>query len=149
MEAFLEVCHRNHLKLRYDKSQFLVHKVEYLGFESGYGWWRPSSSKVAPILEATIKDAKDVSQRVGERVGGAFYATSRAGSKFWRLAQNKAYDAVLDVQLSFHFAWHSSIGAAPKILVFGNFAEFRRLVGPLADLVLEDGIARQLRGRRD
>ena len=65
LEAFLEVCHRNHLKLRYDKSAFLVHKVECLGFESGYGRWRPSSSKVAPILEATIKDVKDVRQFLG------------------------------------------------------------------------------------
>ena len=73
-------------------------------------------------------------QRVGERVGGVFPLTWRAGSKFWRLAQNKAYHAVLAVQVSFHFAWHSSISAAPKILVLGNFAEFRRLVGPLADL---------------
>ena len=51
----------------------------------------------------------------------------------WRLAQNRAYQAVFAVYLSFHFAWHSSIGAAPKIVVFGNFAELRRLVGPLAD----------------
>ena len=72
-------------------------------------------------------------QRVGERVGDAFYPTWRAGSKFWSLAQNRAYYAVLAVQVSFHFAWHSSISAAPKILVFGNFAESRRLVGPLAD----------------
>ena len=64
-------------------------------------------------------------QRVGERVGDVFYPTWRAGSKFWRLAQNKADYAVLAVQASFHFAWHSSISAAPKILVFGNFAEFR------------------------
>ena len=46
----------------------------------------------------------------------------------------KPNSVVLAVQLSFHFAWHSSISAAPKMLVFGNFAEFRRLVGPLADL---------------
>ena len=72
-------------------------------------------------------------QRVGEGVGGAFYPNWRAGSKFWRLVQNKGYYVVLAVQVSFHFAWHSSIGAAPNILVFGNFAEFRRLVGPLAD----------------
>ena len=40
---------------------------------------------------------------------------------------------MLAVQVSFHFAWHSSISAAPNILVFGNFADFRRLVGPVAD----------------
>ena len=68
-------------------------------------------------------------RRVGERVGDALYPTWRAGSKFWRLAQNKAYYAVLAVEVSFHFAWHSSISAAPKILVFGNFAQFRRLGG--------------------
>ena len=69
----------------------------------------------------------------GPRVGVAFYPTWRAGSKCWRLAQNKAYHAVLAVQVSFHFARHSSISAAPKSLIFGNFAEFRRLVGPLGD----------------
>ena len=40
---------------------------------------------------------KPGSQRVGERVGGAFYPTSRAASKFSRLTQNKACDAVLAV----------------------------------------------------
>ena len=73
-------------------------------------------------------------QRVGKRVGDVFYPAWRAGSKLWRLAQNKAYYGVLAVQVSFHFAWHFSISAAPKFLVFGNFAEFHRLVGPHADL---------------
>ena len=41
--------------------------------------------------------------------------------------------AVSAVQVSVHFAWHSSISAAPKLVVLGNFAEFRRRVGPLAD----------------
>ena len=44
------------------------------------------------------------------------------------LAQNKAYYAVLAVQLSFHFAWHSSFSAAPKSFWFlatlPNFADF-------------------------
>ena len=65
LEAFLEVRHRNHLKLRYDKSPFFVHKVQYLGCERGYGWWGILSSKVVPILEATIKDPKDVRQFSG------------------------------------------------------------------------------------
>ena len=43
--------------------------------------------------------SKHGGQRVSERVGDAFYPTWRAGSKFWRLAQNKAYDAVLTVQV--------------------------------------------------
>ena len=36
-------------------------------------------------------------QRVGKRVGSAFYPTWRAGSKCWRLAEKKTYDAVLAV----------------------------------------------------
>ena len=35
--------------------------------------------------------SKPGGQRVGERVGDAFYPTWRAGSTLWRLAQNKAY----------------------------------------------------------
>ena len=32
LEAFLEVCHRKHLKVRYDKSQLLVHKLKHCRF---------------------------------------------------------------------------------------------------------------------
>ena len=64
--------------------------------------------------------------RVGQRVGGAVYPTWRAGSEFWRSAQHQAHDAASAVRASFHFAWHSSITAAPNVLVFGNVAEFRR-----------------------
>ena len=84
------------------------------------------------VYQPAPRVGKPGGQRVGERVGDAFYPTSRARSKCWRLAQIKAHYAVLAVQVSVQFAWHSSISAAPNILVFGNFAEFRRLVGPLA-----------------
>ena len=92
-----------------------------------------SATRAFRLFQPAPRVGKPGGQRVGERVGDAFYPTWRTGSKFRRLAQNKAYYAVLAVQVSFHFAWHSSISAAPKNLVFGNFAEFRRIVGPLAD----------------
>ena len=78
-----------------------------------------------PPPQPPPRAGKPGGQRVGERVDGAFYPTWRAGSKFWTLAQNTTYYAVLAVYSSFHFAWHCLISAAPKILVFGNFAEFR------------------------
>ena len=65
-------------------------------------------------------------------------SASESGARFTRLGgrdqnfegwQKNAYSAVLALQLSFHFAWHSSISAAPQILVFDNFAEFRGLGG--------------------
>ena len=94
--------------------------------------WSPFEEGILHAQPAP-RVSKPGGQRVGKRVGAAVYPTWRAGSIFWRSAQNKAYFAVFAVQVSVHFAWHSSISAAPNILVFSNFAEFRRLVGPLAD----------------
>ena len=63
------------------------------------------------------------SQRVGERVGGAFYRLGGRDQNFG------AYYAVLAVQLSFHFAWHSSISA--KFWFLATRWASRRLGGEL------------------
>ena len=58
-----------------------------------------------------VQPAPRVGKPGGQRVGDAFYPTWRAGSKLWRLAQNKAYYAALAVQVSFHLH-----GTPPSVL---------------------------------
>ena len=48
----------------------------------------------AAATPPAFRVGKPGGQRVGKRVGGALYPTWRAGSKLWRLAQNKAHDVV-------------------------------------------------------
>ena len=55
------------------------------------GGSRPASN---PPTESANLAANELASK---RVGGAFYPTWRAGSKLWRLAQNKAYCALLAV----------------------------------------------------
>ena len=57
------------------------------------------SSKTEVTPPPPLRVGKPGGQRVGERVGGAFYPTWRAASKFWRLAKNQAYYAVCCTQM--------------------------------------------------
>ena len=79
-------------------------KLEHLRLEAGleacvrtavmmYSSWCGSGATAQPAPRV----GKPGGRRVGERVSDAFYPTWRAGSKCWRLAQNKAYYAVLAV----------------------------------------------------
>ena len=71
---------------------------------------------------------KPAGQLAGEGVGPGGRGPNCLG-----LAQNKPHDAVMVAWVPFHSAWHYAICGAPKILLFADFAEFRRLVGPFSD----------------
>ena len=40
------VCQENHLRIKFEKCEFMKEEMEYLGFHVGYGWWKPAASKV-------------------------------------------------------------------------------------------------------
>ena len=42
-ECFI-VCQENHLRIKLEKCEFMKEEMEYLGFDVGYGWWKPASS---------------------------------------------------------------------------------------------------------
>ena len=49
------VCQENHLRSKLEKCQFLKEELEYLGFDVGYGWWKPAASKMQPLPDMQIR----------------------------------------------------------------------------------------------
>ena len=57
-EEFLRTCDECHTKVKLSKCEFMKEFLEYLGFEVVWQWWRDVTDKVAPILQAMIRDKK-------------------------------------------------------------------------------------------
>ena len=53
---FVIVCQENHLRIKLGKCEFLKEEMEYLGFDVGYGWWKPAASKMQPLQDMQIRD---------------------------------------------------------------------------------------------
>ena len=53
---FFTVCQGNHLRIKLEKCEFMKEEMEYLGFDVGYGWWKPAASKMQPLQEMQIRD---------------------------------------------------------------------------------------------
>ena len=54
-ECFI-VCQENHLRIKLEKCEFMKEEMEYLGFDVGYGWWKPAASKMQPLQDMQIPD---------------------------------------------------------------------------------------------
>ena len=46
---FSIVCQENHLRIKLEKCEFMKEEKEYLGFDVGYGWWKPAASEMQPL----------------------------------------------------------------------------------------------------
>ena len=53
---FFIVCQENHLRIKLQKCEFRKEEMEYLGFDVGYGWWKPAASKMQPLQDMQIRD---------------------------------------------------------------------------------------------
>ena len=53
---FFIVCQENHLRIKLEKWEFMKEEMEYLGFDVGYGWWKPAASKIQPLQDMQIRD---------------------------------------------------------------------------------------------
>ena len=56
LREFLTVCQENHLRIKLKKCDFMKEEMEYLGFDVGYGWWKPAASKMQPLQDMQICD---------------------------------------------------------------------------------------------
>ena len=56
LREFLIVCQENHLRIKLEKCEFLKEEMEYLGFDVGYGWWKPAASIIQPLQDMQIRD---------------------------------------------------------------------------------------------
>ena len=52
---FFAVCQENHTRLKLEKCEFMQETMQYLGFDSGYGWWASAASKAKPLMDAKIR----------------------------------------------------------------------------------------------
>ena len=48
LREFFTVCRENHLRIKLEKWECMREEMEYLGFDVGYGWWKPAASKMRP-----------------------------------------------------------------------------------------------------
>ena len=56
LHEFSIVCQKNHLRLKLEKFEFMKEEMEYLGFDVGYGWWKPVASKMQPLQDMQVRD---------------------------------------------------------------------------------------------
>ena len=56
LSEFFIVCQENHLRIKLEKCEFMKEKMEYLGFNVGYGWWKPAASKMQPLQDMQIRN---------------------------------------------------------------------------------------------
>ena len=56
LREFFIVCQENHLRIKLEKCEFMKEEMEYLGFDLGYGWWKPAASKMQPLQDMQTRD---------------------------------------------------------------------------------------------
>ena len=52
---FFAVCQENHTRLKLEKCKFMQERLQYLGFDVGYGWSTPAASKAKPLMDAKVR----------------------------------------------------------------------------------------------
>ena len=54
--GFSIVCQENNLRIKLKKHEFMKEEMEYLGFDVGYGWWKPAASKMQSLQDMQTRD---------------------------------------------------------------------------------------------
>ena len=56
LQELFTVCQENHLRIKSEICEFVHEEMEYLGFDVGYGWWKPAASKMQRLQDMHIRD---------------------------------------------------------------------------------------------
>ena len=56
LREFFIVCQENDHRIKLEKCEFMKEEMEYLGFDVGYGCWKPAASKMQPLQDMQICD---------------------------------------------------------------------------------------------
>ena len=117
---FFIACQENHLRIKLEKCEFMKEEMEYLGFDVGYGWWKPAASNTYDFMKSpdpkiiVAADAKKPTETVAAR------AFSLAESNFWlRNLKIRDYEALFartieDTNHPHLFNHDTPLGTAPK-----------------------------------
>ena len=56
LQEFFTVCQESNLRIKLEKRPFMREEMEYLGFDVGYGWWKPAASEMQPLKDMQIRE---------------------------------------------------------------------------------------------
>ena len=56
LQKLFTVCQENHLRIKLEKYKFMREEMAYLGFDVGYGGWKPAASKMHHLQDIQIHD---------------------------------------------------------------------------------------------
>ena len=65
LEEMLKVCQQNNIRIKLSKCDFMKEEIDYLGFNIGWGTWKPCKSKVEAILRSEVKNLKELRSFLG------------------------------------------------------------------------------------
>ena len=65
VQEFVKVCQALNLRVKLSKCEFGKETMDYLGFQIGYGWWRPAQEKVESLSKFKIKNLKQLRSFLG------------------------------------------------------------------------------------
>ena len=94
LQDVFTVFQENHLCIKLQQREFMCDEMEYLGFDVGYGWWKPGASKMQPLQPMQIRDApKKGLQDAPSFIGACNF--------YWRHIQHFTYRAVAAGRMPF------------------------------------------------
>ena len=53
--AFFVVCKENHTGIKREKCELMEETIQYLGLDTGFGWWTAVACKAKPLLDAKVR----------------------------------------------------------------------------------------------
>ena len=65
LEELLKTAQENNLRIKLSKCDFLQQHLEYLGYEIGFGHWKPNPKKIEALLKEDVKTLKDLRSFLG------------------------------------------------------------------------------------
>lgn len=65
LQELFSVCQEMALRVKLSKCEFLKAQLDFLGFDVGYGWWRPSRKKVAALETSKVGNLKELRSFLG------------------------------------------------------------------------------------
>jgi len=65
LEELLKVCQANNIRIKLSKCDFMQEEIDYLGFNIGWGTWKPCKTKVEAIMRIEVKNLKDLRKFLG------------------------------------------------------------------------------------
>lgn len=65
LKEWFAVCQEMSLRVKLSKCEFMKPNLDFLGFEVGFGWWRPSRKKVAALESCQVKNLKELRSFLG------------------------------------------------------------------------------------